>query len=137
MKWNEDMTMSNSSKDKLSQCDPELQRLITAVSNYIDIVVSCGHRGKEDQDRAVAEHKSKTPYPTSKHNSLPSRAVDVEPLKRSTIDWNDRILFYFTAGFIQCMADVLNIKIRLGADFNMDKDLHNDSFIDLPHIELR
>ena len=131
------MTLSNSSLAKLNECDPDLQRLIKAVSEHIDLVVTCGHRGQLEQDEAFSEGKSKLKWPNGKHNTLPSEAVDIAPLKRSTIDWNDRLLFYFTVGYIQAVADELEIKIRLGADFNMDKDLHNDSFVDLPHIELR
>lgn len=132
--------LSVNSDKILNECDPDLQRIIREAAIYIDLVVSCGKREKAEQDKAFAEKKSKTPWPKSKHNVLPpaiySRAVDIAPLLRSKIPWNDRIMFYFTVGYIQAVADRLKIKIRLGADFNMDKDLHNDDFVDLPHIEL-
>lgn len=131
------MTMSNASSDKLSQCHPELQRLVRAVAERIDIVVSCGHRGKAEQDRAVAEKRSKTSWPTSKHNSLPSLAVDVEPVKRSKIDWHDKELFYYFAGYVQAFADIIGVKIRWGGDWDSDKDFHDQTFNDLCHFELR
>jgi peptidoglycan LD-endopeptidase CwlK len=131
------MTLSNSSSDKLSQCHSELQRLVKAVEERIGLVVSCGHRGKDEQDRAVAEGQSKTPWPTSKHNSLPSLAVDIEPLKRSQIDWNDKVFFYYFAGYVMAVADLIDVKVRWGGDWDSDRDLHDQSFFDLPHFELR
>jgi peptidoglycan L-alanyl-D-glutamate endopeptidase CwlK len=128
--------LSKSSITKLNECHTDLQRLILVAAEYIDLVVVCGFRGEAEQNKAFAEKKSKLKWPNGKHNRLPSDAVDIAPLKRSSIDWNDRLLYYFTIGYIQAVADNLGIKIRLGADFNMDKDLHNDSFVDLPHIEL-
>lgn len=131
------MTLSNSSSDKLSQCHPELQRLVRAVESRISLVVACGHRGETEQNRAFAEGKSKLKFPASKHNKLPSLAVDLVPLKRSKIDWNDKVLFYYFAGYVMAVAAMIDIKVRWGGNWNMNDDLHDQTFFDLVHFELR
>ena len=39
-------------------------------------------------------------------------------------------------GFVEGVAAALGIKIRSGADWDMDRNVSDQSFIDLPHIEL-
>ena len=34
------------------------------------------------------------------------------------------------------MDELVSCKFRFGADFNMDGNLTNDKFIDLPHVEM-
>ncbi len=130
------MTLSNSSSDKLSQCHPELQRLVRAVESRIGLVVSCGFRNEADQNRSFASGASKKRWPNSEHNKLPSLAVDMEPLKRNKIDWNDKVLFYYFAGYVKSVADMIDIKIRWGGDWDSDKDFHDQTFNDLCHFEL-
>ncbi len=131
------MTLSNSSLDKLSQCHPELQRLVRAVESRIGLVVSCGFRNEVDQNRAFASGASKKKWPDGEHNKFPSIAVDMEPLKRSQIDWHDKELFYYFAGYVQAVADIIGIKIRWGGDWDSDKDFHDQTFFDLCHFELK
>ena len=68
-------SFSTRSKSNLSQAQPDLQRLFKEVIKHYDCTVICGHRSQEEQDKAVAEGKSKVRYPDSKHNSVPARAV--------------------------------------------------------------
>jgi len=110
-----------------------LQRLFKEVIKHYDCTVICGHRSQEEQDKAVAEGKSKVRYPYSKHNSFPARAVDVVPYP---IDWDDREGFYAFGGFVKGVASQKGIKIRWGGDWDSDNDLHDQNFIDLPHFEL-
>lgn len=125
--------LSKQSQTLLSQCDPDLQRLVKEVLKVMDISVIVAYRGKEDQDKAFAEGKSKLKFPNSKHNRMPSKAVDVCPYP---IDWNDHRRFYLMIGIFKAKAHELGIKIRSGGDWNNDNNLINDGFIDLPHIEL-
>ena len=125
--------LSDSSKAKLATCDQKLQDLVNKVAEHYGIVVVCGTRSKEEQEDAFHRGMSKVHFPNSKHNSLPSQAVDLAP---APIDWNDRQKFYHMIGFVQGVAFAMGIKIRCGADFNMDNNLKNDSFVDLPHVEL-
>ena len=50
---------SKRSLDNLATADIRLQNLFNEVIKFYDCTVICGHRGKEDQDRAYREKKSK------------------------------------------------------------------------------
>lgn len=91
------MPLGKDSNRHLDTCHPELQNLIRRVAAGIDegdlkyagvtdIAVLCGYRGEEEQNKAVAEGASETPWPRSKHNRMPSDAVDVVPYP---IRWKD------------------------------------------------
>ena len=121
---------------RLDTCHPDLQRLMLEVIKHIDCSIVCGHRDKTDQDAAVAAGKSKAPWPTSKHNSKPSRAVDVMPWYPGGIRWTDREGMYFLVGVVKGIATQMNIKIRIGIDWDGDNDMHDQDFVDGPHIEL-
>lgn len=103
------------------------------VIKHYDIVILCGFRGKDEQEKAVAEGKSKVHFPNSKHNVTPSLAVDIAPYP---IDWNDMKRWWHLAGYVKATAERLGIKIRQGADWDGDNDFKDQKFIDLPHVEL-
>lgn len=124
---------SERSLNHLETAHEDLQELFKEVVRHYDCTVLCGHRDKKSQDQAVKDKLSKTPYPKSKHNSLPSMAVDVVPYP---IDWNNREAFYNFGGFVKGVASQLGIPIRWGGDWDSDNDLHDQSFMDLPHFEL-
>ena len=63
----------------LGEAHRDLRRLFTEVAKETPIEIICGHRGKYEQDKAFKEGKSKLPFPKSKHNSYPSKALDVCP----------------------------------------------------------
>lgn len=125
--------LSRASIDKLNTCHPDLQKLIAEVAKDFDLTVVYGHRTKMDQDKAFLEGRSKVQYPNSRHNSLPSMAVDVAPYP---IDWNDVRRFYYLVGYIRGIANKLGIKVRVGADWNGNGEIKDQNFFDLPHIEL-
>jgi len=63
-------------------------------------------------------------------------AVDVAPyIKGKGIVWDKEQGYHF-AGFVLGIASILNIKIRCGADWDSDKDIHDQTFDDLCHFEL-
>lgn len=124
---------SERSLELLKDCDERLVLLCKEVLKVLDISILVTYRNEVDQNKAFAEKKSKLKFPESKHNVIPSLAVDVAPYP---LDWNDHKRFYFMVGVFKAKADSLGIKIRCGADFNNDNNLNNDGFIDLPHIEL-
>lgn len=109
----------------LSTCDERLQRLFLEVVKHRDCTIICGHRTKDDQDKAVAEGKSKAPWPTSNHNKSPSMAVDVMPYP---IDWNDREGLLRFSEFVKGLAIGMEISVRWGGDFK--------TFFDGPHWEI-
>ncbi len=116
--------LSTKGAQKLLECDPRLQVIVNELLEHMDISVLCGYRGKEDQDKAYAEGKSKLKFPLSKHNVTPSLAVDIAP---SPIDWNDIGRFNTMLDKVQEIADKHKIKVRLGRTFR---------FKDYPHVEL-
>lgn len=131
-------SFGKTSLERLNTCDPALQELFKEVVKYYDCIIICGTRGKEEQNDAYRTGKSKLKYPESKHNSLPSKAVDVAPYFSTAphIRWNDRESFYHFAGFVGGIAIMKGINIRWGGDWDRDYDLHDQSFFDLPHFEL-
>jgi len=69
----------------------------------------------------------------SKHNYLPSLAVDVAPYP---IDWNNIQRFKDMAKSYIESAKEEGIKIVWGADWDMDGDIKEHKLIDYPHFEL-
>lgn len=126
-------SFSQKSLEKLNTCDPRLVKLFIEVVKHVDCTILEGHRGKEAQDAAVAAGNSKTPWPTGKHNSIPSKAVDAAPYP---VDFNNPSRFYLFAGFVRGIASQMGIKIRIGADWDGDFDTKDQSLIDLPHFEI-
>lgn len=88
-------------------------------------MVLVGHRTKEEQDAAVAKGFSKVKFPNSKHNSLPSKAVDICP---HPVNWNDKQAFIDLSLTVKEEAAKMGLKIKWGGDFK--------TFFDGPHYEL-
>ena len=127
---------SNRSVARLSECDNRLQTLAQAVVLTTDCTVVCGHRSADDQNKAYADGKSKLQYPKSKHNKYPSVAMDLAPyINGRGVVW-DADQCYFFAGKVMQMAQVLEIPIRWGGDWDEDGDVNDQSFNDLVHFEL-
>ena len=130
---------SDASKLKLNTCSPLLRTLFNTVIENYDCQILEGHRGQEAQDKAFAEGKSKLKWPHGKHNSLPSKAVDVAPFP---IDWKDTKRFYHFSGYVQGIASSLGIKLRWGGAWNDNDDGDIGDFntpgqlSDLVHFEL-
>jgi len=93
---------------------------------HIDFMVLCGHRGKKDQDSAFLSGNSKLRYPKSKHNSIPSTAIDLSPYP---LDWDDINSFCFLAGFIMGTAKQLGVELEWGG--------HWKKFLDYPHYQIK
>ena len=121
------------SQEHLDTCHPDLQALCNLVIEHYDFSVLEGHRSGHRQNELFRQGKSKLKAGKSKHNSLPSKAVDIVPWP---IDWEDTRRFYFLAGIIKQAAHDLNINVRLGADWDGDNSFADQTFHDLPHIEL-
>lgn len=124
---------SNRSQEKLNSCHIDLQKIFNVVIQNYDCTILEGHRSDEKQDELFRQGKSQLRAGQSKHNQNPSMAVDVAPYP---INWNDRVKFYHFVGYVKATADQLGIKIRCGADWDNDNDLHDQTFFDLVHFEL-
>ena len=125
---------SDSSQRKLETCCPDLIRLFNEVIKHRDCKIIYGRREKEEQDRLFKEGKSRLNYPHSSHNRYPSRGIDVAPYP---IDWKDAGRFYMFVGYVQAVAEKLNIPIRCGADWDGDTRTTDQKFNDLVHFEVR
>lgn len=128
-------SFGTASRVRLKTLDPRLQALLKEAIKHVDFAITCGHRGQAEQNKAVAEGKSKTPWPTSKHNSMPSLAVDVAPYANGIL-WDDLEGFTLLAGIIKGISLMMGINIRIGIDWDGDLVVKEHSFKDRPHIEL-
>ena len=116
------------SLEKLNQCDIRLKTLcekMLEISDF-DMTVTCGHRTKEEQEKAFKEGKSKAHFGQSKHNSFPSHAVDICPYP---VNWDTKdIRWWKMVALAYETARKLGFRIRSGAFFT--------GLADFPHIEL-
>ena len=126
------------SKRNLMTCDQMLQDLFLEVVGYHDCAVICGYRGETDQNEAYYGGRSKLKFPQSRHNQVPSMAVDVVPWHHDQphIRWEDRTAFYHFCGVVRGIAAMRGYPIRWGGDWDRDFDLADQSFFDLPHFEI-
>jgi peptidoglycan LD-endopeptidase CwlK len=116
---------SKISQKRLESCHPDLQRLFNEVIKEHDCAIICGHRDEIAQNEAYRGGFSKARWPYSKHNSLPSMAVDAAPFP---IDWSDHKRFCDFASDVMETAKRLGIKIKWGGHFASLKDF--------PHFEI-
>jgi len=145
---------SETSMSKLLTCDQRLQAIFEHVVGTYDCTIITGHRNMVEQNSHYNAGRSKVVWPNSKHNKSPSLAVDVAPYisglgipwPKSPVNWNDPpqrntyqkdlAQFYHFAGYVMGIADFLDIPLRWGGDWDMDRDLRDNSFDDLVHFEL-
>jgi len=113
--------------------DERLQKVLNEVIKYVDCSIIEGHRSGERQNKLFEKGRTKVKYPHGRHNSNPSRAVDVVPYP---IDWDDRERFHLFAGFVIGIGQSMGIRLRWGGDWNMNFEVDDNNFDDFPHFEL-
>ena len=149
----DEISVGTYSKDSLAQratCDPRLQQVLDEMIKLLDHKILIGHRGQMEQDLAYAQKRSKTPWPQSKHNSVPSLAVDVAPFYSTppSIRWpSNEIMrnpdaqvfarYAYLVGLARGIASQLGINLRSGMDWDSDGEIADNSFMDLPHLEIK
>ena len=111
---------------KLRTCHQDLQEILCEAIVHMDFTVLEGFRSMERQNMLSETGKSKLQWPNSKHNTHPSRAVDIAPWP---IDWNDLDRFRELAELIKKIAKEKGIEIEWGGDWK--------NFIDMPHFQLK
>lgn len=127
---------SLSSMRQLDSCDMKLQAIFHKVIVTRDCTIIEGHRDEERQNEMVRQGRSKLLWPNSRHNSSPSRAVDVGPYYPGEgVAWDRERLIFF-AGFVFAVAHDLGIRLRWGGDWDSDLKFTDQNFHDLPHWEL-
>ena len=122
------------SRERLATCDKRLQEVFNEVIKSVDCSILEGHRSQERQDQLYIEGKTKVKYPDGRHNSNPSRAVDVTPYP---IDWDDRERQTLFSGFVIGIGRSKGIKLRWGGDWDMDFKVMDNRFDDFPHFEVK
>ena len=129
---------SETSRARLATCHSELwEIMMTALAfGFIDMTIVSGKRGREEQNKAYEEGKSKKQFPDSKHNFSPSLAVDVAPYVNGKI--SDKIQDYtYMAGIIMAVAAYKGINLRWGGNWDGDGVIIQDQdFNDLAHFEV-
>lgn len=110
----------------LKSCDPRLQKIFLEAFKVMDISVTCGHRTEIEQNNAYAAKRSPEDWPNSKHNSIPSLAIDAVP--HPTM-WESREHFYMLNGIVQTLASQMGIRIQWGW-------LVSENIDDLAHWEI-
>lgn len=123
----------SASKIKLNTCHPDIQRIMNHVIVLFDVTVIHGHRGRKIQDKLFEGGKSKVKFPDSKHNKIPSEAIDIAPYP---VDWVDEERFVYMAGYVMGVAAMLDIDLRWGGDWDRDTHTRDTRFRDLGHFEL-
>jgi peptidoglycan L-alanyl-D-glutamate endopeptidase CwlK len=135
------MSYSAASKAKLETCHPDLQTLMFYVSLNYENTIVCGHRGETEQNEAFAAGNSQLKYPNSKHNSVPSNAVDAVPYEVNHLDWGKLQSAHF-AGYVKGVSEILfrmsiiSHRIRCGIDWNNNNDIDDTKFWDACHFEI-
>ena len=130
---------SKTSASRLRTCHEDLEAIFSEVVKGFDCSIITGHRDKATQDKLRAEGKSQLGWPLSRHNAMPSMAVDVAPYP---IDWQDRDRFHYFAGYVMGVArglkdaGVITHELRWGGDWDMDTEVKDNNFDDLVHFEL-
>lgn len=128
------------SKERLKTCHRDLQVLFAHVIIDYDCSVICGTRTAKEQDEAFTAGNSKLQWPKSKHNSIPSMAVDVAPHENG-VDWGKLQSAHFS-GYVKGIADQLyrigtiSHRIRCGVDWDEDNDIDDTTFWDGAHFEI-
>lgn len=122
------------SLERLKTLHPDLQRVLNRAIVRFDFTITCGLRGKIDQDAAYKGGFSKVQWPDSRHNCSigpdgvhdfnKSDAVDLAPLP---IDWNNLERFKILATIIKACAKLESVEIKWGGDWT--------TFKDYPHYE--
>ena len=135
---------SQASEGKLETCDERLQRIAHTALQAMDCSVICGHRSDEDQDTAFFTGRSKLRAGQSKHNEVPSKAIDLAPYygdETPRIPWDidtpeNRLRFTLFAGLVLGIAAAEGVELIWGGDWDGDGKMNDQKFHDLPHFEL-
>lgn len=141
---------SRISQQRLSTCHPDLQTVLNEAIKFIDFSIVEGYRTKADQERLYKEGKTKTLNSKHflkfcpEHGGSFSYAVDVVPYFTSKphTDYNDREEFCILAGVILGLAKKLKEEGKIASDIRWggkwDKErIKNNSFVDMPHFEIK
>lgn len=114
------------SKACLDTCHPLIQEVLNEAIKHTDFSCIWGHRNEHDQNTAFREGNSQVQWPNSKHNTTPSRAVDIIPYPGGFSNTDEA--FFKMATYVYRAAALRGVQLRWGG--------HWRNFKDLAHFEL-
>jgi peptidoglycan L-alanyl-D-glutamate endopeptidase CwlK len=110
--------------------------MVDELLRYMDVSLLYGYRNAREQNTLFAQGKSKLRFPRSKHNQMPSLAVDIQPYPYPENENDLRAALGYMAGICWMIAEREGFKIRWGGDWNRNGDVTDNGFDDLFHLEL-
>ena len=117
------------STERLVTCDKKLQDIADMMleRSPFDLTITAGYRTEDEQNQAYKNGKSRAKFGESKHNTFPSKAIDICPYP---IDWDSKDSRWqeMALNAMWC-AGRLGIEITWGGSFKSIKDM--------PHFELK
>ena len=123
---------SKASKARLETCAEPLQRLMeAAIIKGMDFSILCGERTEKELTEAFNSGHSKVKFPNSKHNKVPSEAVDIAPWP---IAWDDIQRFKDLALIIQTTWNGMPESERDG--YTLEWGGSWQRFKDYPHFQI-
>lgn len=128
------------SKRKLATATVRLRSVMNEAIRIspMDFGIAEGHRSLSTQKKYFKEGKSKLDGVTklSKHQQLPSHAVDIYAYYNGKAQW-DKESIIFLAGIIMAVAKKMRVRLRWGGNWDGDGVIiHDQSFQDLVHFEV-
>lgn len=123
---------SKTSLERLNTCHEDIIKVCTELIKQYDFSVLCGHRSKEEQDKAFEQGNSKVRFPNSKHNSTPAKAIDIAPYP---IDWNNIERFREMWIRFDTISKVLKNEGKISSIFKWGGSW--TTLKDYPHIEIK
>jgi peptidoglycan L-alanyl-D-glutamate endopeptidase CwlK len=121
---------------RLETCHHLLQELMdrSIAKTSVDITILCGHRDEVEQNEAYRKGYSKLKYPRSKHNKIPSMAVDVVPYP---VDWKDLERFEHTGQVIlSCWEDMKLENYPEIENYDLFWGKNWTRLVDYPHFQI-
>lgn len=124
---------------------PDLQKVVDTTIAFFGFSITEGARTQATQRKYFLEGRSKVDWPAGAHCKIPSDAFDFLP---DTVSWDDLngvngkaiqqkavATCYYLAGAFIAVGHMRGIKVRSGADWDMDTDLQDQNFNDIVHLE--
>jgi hypothetical protein len=126
-------SFGSNSRAQRDTCKVVIQDVLNEAINHVDFSVVRGHREKAKQNAANDAGRSKLRWPNSRHNSIPSEAVDIIPYPTGYADLDK---FYELATYMFAAASKLGVALEWGGHWkNYTGKGDNDR--DWAHWEIR
>lgn len=133
------------SKEQYNTAHRDLQLIADTVLAIHDCSFMQGHRDEKTQNTYFQNKTSSVKWPNSKHNSLPSMAMDLAPYIKGENPYDmERVLFF--AGIVIAVADMLykqgkiTHKLKWGGSWSTEANatfaFDRNGFYDGIHFEL-